>query len=95
MNKERLIINNPDCIEENILLEEVEAWEHETGRKASRVDAWNKGDETISLKIWAMPVSFERIRRITGYIVGTLDNFNDAKREEEHDRVKHECGDKK
>ncbi len=34
-------------------------------------------------------VGFERIRRITGYLVGTLDRFNDAKRAEEHDRVKH------
>ena len=33
---------------------------------------------------------FERIRRITGYLVGTLDRFNDAKRAEEHDRVKHD-----
>ena len=33
---------------------------------------------------------FERIRRITGYLVGTLDRFNNAKRAEEHDRVKHE-----
>ncbi len=33
--------------------------------------------------------SFERIRRITGYLVGTLDRFNDAKRAEEADRVKH------
>ena len=32
---------------------------------------------------------FERIRRITGYLVGTLDRFNNAKRIEEHDRVKH------
>ncbi len=32
---------------------------------------------------------FERIRRITGYLVGTLDHFNDAKRAEERDRVKH------
>lgn len=32
---------------------------------------------------------FERIRRITGYLVGTLDRFNDAKRHEEADRVKH------
>ncbi|OUN37365.1 anaerobic ribonucleoside triphosphate reductase [Massilimicrobiota sp. An80] len=32
---------------------------------------------------------FERIRRITGYLVGTLDRFNDAKRAEEKDRVKH------
>lgn len=32
---------------------------------------------------------FERIRRITGYLVGTLDRFNDGKKAEEHDRVKH------
>lgn len=34
-------------------------------------------------------VPFERIRRITGYLVGTLDRFNDAKKAEERDRVKH------
>ena len=32
---------------------------------------------------------FERIRRITGYLVGTVDRFNNAKRAEERDRVKH------
>ena len=34
-------------------------------------------------------VKFERIRRITGYLVGTLDRFNNAKRAEVRDRVKH------
>ena len=34
-------------------------------------------------------VGFERIRRITGYLVGTLDRFNNAKRAEVEDRVKH------
>ena len=34
-------------------------------------------------------VKFQRVRRVTGYLVGTLDRFNDAKRAEEHDRVKH------
>lgn len=34
-------------------------------------------------------LKFERIRRITGYLVGTLDRFNNGKRAEEHDRVKH------
>ncbi len=34
-------------------------------------------------------VGFERIRRITGYLVGTVDRFNNAKQAEEHDRVKH------
>lgn len=35
-------------------------------------------------------VGFERTRRITGYLVGTLDRFNNAKRAEERDRVKHD-----
>ncbi len=34
-------------------------------------------------------VGFERIRRITGYLVGTVEKFNNAKRAEERDRVKH------
>ena len=34
-------------------------------------------------------VKFERIRRITGYLVGTLDRFNDAKKAEVKDRVRH------
>lgn len=34
-------------------------------------------------------VKFERIRRITGYLVGTTDRFNNGKKAEEHDRVKH------
>ncbi len=34
-------------------------------------------------------VGFERIRRITGYLVGTMDKWNDAKKAEEQDRVKH------
>ena len=35
-------------------------------------------------------VKFERIRRITGYLVGTMEKWNDAKKAEEKDRVKHE-----
>ena len=34
-------------------------------------------------------VRFERIRRITGYLVGTIDRWNNAKKAEEKDRVKH------
>ena len=37
-------------------------------------------------------VGFERIRRITGYLVGTLDRFNDAKYAEVQDRVNHSIG---
>lgn len=34
-------------------------------------------------------IKFERIRRITGYLTGTIDRWNNAKKSEEHDRVKH------
>ena len=34
-------------------------------------------------------IAFDRIRRITGYLVGTIDRFNNAKRAEVNDRVKH------
>ena len=38
-------------------------------------------------------VKFERIRRITGYLAGTVDRFNNAKKAEEHDHVKHSTKD--
>ncbi|MFI3307477.1 MAG: anaerobic ribonucleoside-triphosphate reductase [Mycoplasmatota bacterium] len=40
-------------------------------------------------KLVGEDVGFERIRRITGYLVGTKDRFNNAKQAEEKDRVKH------
>ena len=42
-----------------------------------------------TLKKMGKDVKFDRTRRITGYLVGNLDRFNDAKRAEEKDRVKH------
>lgn len=47
--------------------------------------------EFVDLKYHFADVPFERIRRITGYLVGTLDRFNNAKRAEVVDRVKHSC----
>ena len=45
--------------------------------------------EDVKIETHKHSVPFDRIRRITGYLVGTLDRFNNAKRAEEHDRVKH------
>lgn len=47
-------------------------------------------DNNIGIDYDFVPPKFERIRRITGYLVGTIDRWNDAKRAEEHDRVKHD-----
>lgn len=45
--------------------------------------------EFVNAKYHFSEVPFQRIRRITGYLVGTLDRFNNAKRAEEKARVKH------
>ena len=45
--------------------------------------------EETKEKLVGEGVGFERIRRITGYLVGTVDRFNNGKRAEERDRVKH------
>lgn len=47
------------------------------------------GDAIAWLPMLGSIPRFERYRRITGYLVGTLDRWNDAKRAEEADRVKH------
>lgn len=49
----------------------------------------NFDGEFVDIEYKTAAVPFDRIRRITGYLVGTLDRFNDAKRSEESDRVKH------
>ena len=45
--------------------------------------------ETMAPEAAGHNVGFERIRRITGYLVGTMDKWNDAKKCEEAERVKH------
>ncbi len=58
------------------------------GREPFGIDIHVDGDYVdLSYDFGTAP--FQRIRRITGYLVGTLDRFNNAKRAEEHDRVKH------
>ena len=49
----------------------------------------NIDGEYVDVKYIFDAVPFQRIRRITGYLVGTMDRFNDAKRSEVDDRVKH------
>ena len=58
------------------------------GVEPRHIDITVQGDE-VDLDYDLGARDFQRIRRITGYLVGTLDRFNNAKRAEEHDRVKH------
>lgn len=58
------------------------------GSEPSHIDITLVGDE-VELSYTFENRPFHRIRRITGYLVGTLDRFNNAKRCEESERVKH------
>lgn len=59
------------------------------GRTIKEIDIKVDG-EYVDIDYTFEPVNFERIRRITGYLVGTTDRFNDAKKAEVNDRVKHD-----
>ena len=58
------------------------------GRALQRMEIRLDG-EFADIHYHLAKVPFDRIRRITGYLVGTLDRFNNAKRSEESQRVKH------
>ena len=66
----------------------VDYLENKYNRKLDKLDIRIDGDYA-DLDYTFSHVPFERIRRITGYLVGTIDHWNDAKAAEEADRVKH------
>ncbi len=67
----------------------VDYLEAKHNRKLESLDITVDGD-FVDLHYKFKPIGFERIRRITGYLVGTMDHWNGAKAAEERDRVKHD-----
>ena len=85
-----MTIHNPDNIPEEIVRAAIAMMEREEGRRVVEISirrTENPDEYGITPVFEKIP--FQRIRRITGYLVGTLDRFNNAKRAEERDRVKH------
>lgn len=83
-------IHNPDNIPEEIVQAAIAMMEQEEGRKVVEISirrTENPDEYGITPVFERVP--FQRIRRITGYLVGTLDRFNNAKRAEVEDRVNH------
>lgn len=88
-------INNVDVEVKNGAMDEreIEEYIHYLNKKFPKemlksLTLTMDGDE-VDMHYTFQPLGFERIRRITGYLVGTVDRFNDAKAAEEQDRVKH------
>lgn len=91
-----MVVNDIDVKIEglsNVSEHEVENYinyvEDQTKEKISSLHLSAAADGNVNIDYVLQPHQFERIRRITGYLVGTIDRWNDAKRAEEHDRVKH------
>lgn len=59
------------------------------GETFTKLTVSDAGGGNVALDYNTVPRKFDRIRRITGYLVGTTDRWNNAKRAELCDRVKH------
>lgn len=83
-------IHNPDNIPEEIVQAAIAMMEQEERRRVVEISIRRTGNpDEYGITSVFEKVPFQRIRRITGYLVGTLDRFNNAKRAEVEDRVKH------
>ena len=78
---------------ENMSEQEIQSYisyvEDQTDEQLETLSISLEDNGNVALDYDLRPAKFERIRRITGYLVGTIDRWNNAKRAEEHDRVKH------
>lgn len=85
-----MIIHNPDNIPEEIVQAAIAMMEQEEGRRVVEISIRRtENPDEYGITPVFEKVPFQRIRRITGYLVGDLGRFNDAKRAEVEDRVKH------
>ena len=80
----------PQGMTENEAKAYVERGKKKYGDKLRCIEIKLSEDEQDALLYYDVPPThFQRLRRITGYLVGTLDRWNNGKRAEEKDRVKH------
>lgn len=85
-----MIIHNPDNIPDEVVQAAIRMMEEEEGRKVVELSIRSTDTpEEYGITPVFEKVPFQRIRRITGYLVGDLGRFNNAKRAEVLDRVSH------
>ena len=85
-----MTIHNPENLPEEIVQAAIDMMEQEEGRRVVELSIRRtENPDEYGITPVFEKVPFQRIRRITGYLVGTTDRFNNAKRAEVLDRVKH------
>ena len=88
----RVTVTYPEWMDKKEVEEYIKYIENDhPNRKLDTLDITveDHDEEMVNMHYKFLPEGFERIRRITGYLVGTMDNWNSAKTAEEKDRVKH------
>lgn len=90
---ENVVVHNPEKLPDEIIEATIEMMqEEEQGRRVVEITVVSAGTEDpCEYKITPVfeKVPFQRLRRITGYLVGTTDRWNNAKLAELEDRVSH------
>jgi hypothetical protein len=89
VNGIEVTVNGIKDVSEQEMMGYINYIEKETDENLESLQISTAEEGNVSLDYKLRPAKFERIRRITGYLVGTTDRWNNAKRAEEHDRVKH------
>ena len=82
-------VKGVDNVSEQEITNYIDYIHEQTSEELARLEISAAQNGSVALDYTLRPPKFERIRRITGYLVGTIDRWNNAKRAEEHDRVKH------
>lgn len=80
-------IINPDNLSLDYIQQEIAQVEREKHRRVRKVEIIDNGDGTSTQRFWFKPVAFDRVRRITGYLVDDLKRINTGKTAEIRDRV--------
>jgi hypothetical protein len=89
VNGIEVTVNGIENVSKQEMMGYINYIENETDENLASLQISTADEGNVSLDYKLRPAKFERIRRITGYLVGTTDRWNNAKRAEEHDRVKH------
>lgn len=80
-------IINPDNLSLDYIQQEITQIEREKRRRVRKVEIFDNGNGTCTQRFWFKPVAFDRVRRITGYLVDDLKRINAGKAAEIGDRI--------
>ena len=90
--KDSIEIINKDGLSAEYILHEIYDIEEQKKRRVIKAEFIDNGDGTSTQRFWfekKEPKKFERLRRVSGYLVGGVEKMNNAKQAEVSDRLKH------